>query len=102
MITIVALLLFLVLTSISLWLRIDRYRNSLEELTTKASPLSLAVQELVATAGGLYLSIVMLISFLKIDLPTKVTLFTIALDPLALLSMGLAIIQPFFFRLMNK
>ena len=102
MITIVALLLFLVLTSLSLWLRVARHRNSLDELTPIASPLALAVQELVATAGGLYLSIVMLISFLKIDLPEKVTLYTIALDPLALLSMGLAIIQPFFFRLMNK
>jgi len=102
MITIVALLLLLALTSLSLWLRVARHRNSLEEVTPKASPLALAVQELVATAGGLYLSIVMLISFLKIDLPGKVTLYTIALDPLALLSMGLAIIQPFFFRLMNK
>lgn len=102
MIAVLALLLFVIVTAVSLWLRMDRYRNTLEELTPKASPLALALQELVATAGGLYLSIVMLISFLKIDLPAKVTLYTIALDPLALLSMGLAIIQPFFFRLLNK
>lgn len=102
MITSVALLLFCILTALSLWLRVDRYRNSLEELVPKSSPLTLAVQELVATAGGLYLSLVMLISFLKIDLPAKVTLCTIALDPLALFSMGLAIIQPFIFRILNK
>jgi hypothetical protein len=66
---------------------------------SKASPLSIAVQEIVATAGGIYLSLVMVVSFLKLDLPDKISMLGIFLDPLAFTSILLAIIQPLFFNL---
>jgi len=71
-------------------------------METKSSPFSIAVQELVATAGGVYLSLVMLVSFLKLDLPGKINLFQISMDPLALTAIMLAIFQPLFFRLFKK
>ena len=62
----------------------------------------MAVQEIVATAGGVYLSLIMLISFLKIDLPPTVSYEGIKVDPTALISIALAIVQPLFLRLFEK
>jgi len=77
----------------SLWLRICRFRQILET-ESKTSPLSLAIQELVAMAGGVYLSLVMLVSFLRLEIPEKVLLHHVSIDPLALTAISLAIIQP--------
>ncbi|MCL6446651.1 MAG: hypothetical protein K6U04_00635 [Armatimonadetes bacterium] len=66
---------------------------------TKASPLSRAVLNLVGLAGGIYLSLVMLLEFLKVDLPSRVPLGQVQVEPLAALSIGLAIVQPFVSRL---
>lgn len=85
----------------SLYLRICLFRN-MEQIESRSSPLAAALQEMIATAGGIYLSLVMLISFLKIELPITVSLQGIAVDPTALLSIGLAILQPLFLRLYNK
>ena len=93
------IILLTLLIAWSLWLRTCRYRQMLDENKTKPSPVSLAVQELVATAGGIYLSLIMLVSFLKLEIPSKVGLLTVAIDPLALISLGVAIIQPLFLKL---
>lgn len=86
----------------SVWLRVCRCRISGKQMEAKASPLSIAVQEIIATAGGIYLSLVMVVSFLKLDIPEKVNMATISLDPLAFAAILLAIVQPFFFNLFNK
>jgi hypothetical protein len=96
------LVVFLVLIGFSLWLRVRRYRGSIAGVETKTSPVALAVQELVATAGGVYLAIVALTSFLKLDMPDKVSLMTVAVDPLAVTAIVLAIVQPVFARLYFK
>ena len=57
----------------SAWLRISQYRQDVE-MKTMASPLSLAIQDLIATAGGIYLSITLLVSFLQIIVPDKVVI----------------------------
>ncbi|MEW6424594.1 MAG: hypothetical protein AB1523_07575 [Bacillota bacterium] len=66
---------------------------------TKPSPLSQAVLNLVGLAGGIYLSLVMLLEFLKVELPSRVPLGQVQVEPLAALSIGLAIVQPFVLRL---
>lgn len=101
MTAVAALAFFCLLIGGSIYLRACRFRNA-ENIESRSSPLAAALQEMVATAGGIYLSLVMLISFLKIELPNTVLLQGIAVDPTALLSIGLAIIQPLFFRLFYK
>jgi hypothetical protein len=94
-----AVLVLILVISSSLALRIKMYRRATDAPGTKPSLLSLAVGDLVATAGGVYLSLVMLLSFLKLDIPDKIPLFQCALDPLALLALTLAVIQPLVIRL---
>jgi hypothetical protein len=96
------LLVLLVLIVLSLWLRVRRYRDSIVGVETKSSPVAMAVQDLVATAGGVYLAIVALTAFLKLDMPDKVSLMAVAVDPLAVTAIVLAIVQPVFDRLFGK
>lgn len=86
----------------SVWLRVCRCRGNGTQIEAKASPLSIAVQEIVATAGGIYLSLVMVVSFLKLDIPEKISMATVSLDPLAFVAIVLSILQPLFFNLFNK
>jgi hypothetical protein len=79
-----------------------RLRQIAESTEIKASPLSLAIQELISLAAGVYLSLIMLISFLKLDMPDKVIVFQISIDPVACSAIGLAIIQPIVLKLFNK
>ena len=97
----VLLLLCLCLTW-SIWLRQRRFREVMQNVEMKVSPVSLAVQELVATAGGVYLSLIMLVSFLKLAIPEKVLLFEVSLDPLACTSICLAVVQPLFYKVFTK
>lgn len=82
----------------------ERLRNrSLKErawegMETKSSPLSEALTGLIGTAGGIYLSMVMLFTFMELDVPKKVEFLQIGLEPLAAISFSLAIAQPFFTR----
>ncbi|MDT8901353.1 hypothetical protein [Anaeroselena agilis] len=99
---IVLVLVLLGLIVLSLWLRVRFNRDSVAGVETKSSPVALAVQELVATAGGVYLAIVALTSFLKLDMPDKVSLMAVAVDPLAVTAIVLAIVQPLFSRLFLK
>ncbi|MGQ9824766.1 MAG: hypothetical protein ACUVSK_07190 [Desulfotomaculales bacterium] len=65
----------------------------------KPSPLAQAVAHLVGLAGGIYLSLFMLLEFLKIELPSRVSFGQVQVEPLAALSVALAVIQPFVLRL---
>ncbi len=65
----------------------------------KSSPLSRAITGLVGTAGGIYLSLVLLQTFLELAPPQHVHVGDIALEPLATVSIALAIVQPFVLRL---
>ncbi|MCL6477022.1 MAG: hypothetical protein K6T65_01270 [Peptococcaceae bacterium] len=72
---------------------------------TKPSPLSEALTGLIGTAGGIYICLVMLFSFMELNIPKKVEVFKVGLEPLAAVSFALAIIQPFViwvFKLRNK
>lgn len=61
---------------------------------TKPSPLSQALQELIATAGGIYLSLVLLVSFLQVNVADHWRFFTVEMDPIAFTSLILAFVQP--------
>lgn len=63
----------------------------------KSSPLSAAITQLVGTAGGIYLSLELLFSFLKIP-ENWWNPSTFIIEPLAVISLVLAIVQPFAIR----
>lgn len=72
---------------------------------TKVSPLSQALVNLVGMAGGIYLSLVMIVTFLEIKIPSRISFGELNLEPLATISFLLAIIQPFvlrFYRILRK
>ncbi|MDF2635400.1 MAG: hypothetical protein K0R78_2274 [Pelosinus sp.] len=87
---------------LSLLERFKHFRQTYNAGDINSSPLSLALQELIAVSGGIYLSLVMLISFLKLDIPEKILLFQIWIDPIASISILLSIIQPFFMNFFCK
>jgi hypothetical protein len=91
------LVLFSALIAWSVWVRICNLR-AVDPAKVKSTPFSAAVQELVATAGGVYLSLIALVSFLRLDVPEKVTL-GVSFDPLALLAICVAVTQPWWRRL---
>lgn len=88
--------------TVSLWLRTTYIRRQLEAASASPSPLSQAIQELVGTAGGIYLSMIALISFLKIDIPERITVLHVAFDPLAFIAITIAVVQPIVIRLFIK
>lgn len=64
-----------------------------------ASAISLALGEILAIAGGIYLSLVMLVSFLDLSVPEKIYLGNVSCEPLAFIALVLALIQPFLTQL---
>jgi len=91
----------LIILALSVWQRIQYFRKTVDENKITASPLSLAIQELVAISGSIYLSLIMLVSFLKLNIPETVRFSEVSIDPLALLSISLAIIQPLFLNFLR-
>lgn len=98
----VDLLTVVTLVVLSLFLRIqNKKRVESHQLPehTRPSLFSEALQELIATAGGIYLSLVLLVTFLQIELADKWQIYEIKMDPLALTALSLALIQPLVLRL---
>ena len=74
-----------------------RHYFSMWRTAEKTSMLSSAIAQLVGTAGGIYLSLELLFSFLKIpENWWKPSTFMV--EPLAVISLVLAIVQPFAIR----
>ena len=67
----------------------------------KTSVMSQSIASMVGTAGGIYLSVVVLFSFLEVELPAKVDLAGMRFEPVAAVSFALALIQPFVLRIMH-
>jgi hypothetical protein len=57
---------------------------------------------MVATAGGLYISLITLVSFLKLEIPSQVSFFNINVDPLAVIAMLITIVQPVVINFIKK
>lgn len=102
--TIVIILVFLILV---LWavrtkIFIKRTRGAEVLDNTVASPASAALGELVAVAGGIYLSLVLVSSFLKLSTPDKIKLLDMSLDPMALVAIIIALFQPIIMALYHR
>ncbi len=65
---------------------------------SKPSPFTHALTELMAVAGGIYLSLLLLANFLSLNIPDIVAILGFEINPLALLSIIIASIQPFFVK----
>ncbi|NLY49564.1 MAG: hypothetical protein GX062_00940 [Firmicutes bacterium] len=76
----------------------QRVMRRSEDLPVEPQPseFSQALVELVATAGGIYLALILLRNFLKIELPERVLLFGLELEPMATLAFLVALVQPYF------
>lgn len=68
----------------------------------RQTPLSQGIVDIVAVAGGIYLALVMVASFVGMAVPEKVGLFGAQIDPIAALAVALAIVEPFLSRLFEK
>lgn len=96
------IILLLLLIVLSLLMRVTNKRRSLTfEMpeNAKPSPFSEALQELIAQAGGIYLALVLLVSFLHIEVPDRWRIFFMEMEPLAFISIAIAIVQPFVLQL---
>ena len=68
-----------------------------------SSPMSRAIQATVGYAGGIYMTLVMLASFLQVEVPQKVIITNeFRVEPLAFIAVILALIQPFFLIIWDK
>ena len=61
----------------------------------KQSAFSQAAVDLLATAGGIYLALLLARNFLQIAVPSRVKFLGFQLEPLAALSLLIALIQPY-------
>lgn len=86
-----SLLLLLFYGALKVKMRTYRISGSGENMP---SPASRALAELVGIAGGIYLSLVMMVSFLKLGVPETISFGGWSLDPLALIAILVALIQP--------
>ena len=79
---------FLLLFIFSLAERVRRKGAGKRELPAepRPSPLSEALGELLAVAGGIYLALLMAVSFLGLEIPARIRLGSLLLEPLAALS----------------
>lgn len=96
------LLFFGLLLVVGLSVR-ERARQQLLRATRSSSdmrpsPLSNAIAYIVGMAGGIYLSLSLLIDFIGADIPNRIAIWKLNVEPVATLAIGLAVIQPFFIR----
>lgn len=105
---ITATLLFLIMMALIAFSVRERIRlrfgarhrgQKLWEVEPRPTPLSDAIISLIGMAGGIYLSLILLFTFLDVMVPNRIRLGHMEMDPLAAFAIGLAILQPFFIRL---
>lgn len=71
------------------------HRNgNMWEVDPRKTPFSEALGTLIGNAGGIYLSVVLMLTFVGIDPPARITLGTMELEPLASAAIVLAAVQP--------
>ncbi len=90
-----------------------RTKRTLQRMRTMAqlenavdSPTSVAIGELVAIAGGIYLSLILLTSFLKVNMPARISFYDWSVDYLAAIAFAIALFQPIlttlYYKVMQK
>lgn len=78
----------------------NRWRS--EQVAVVDSPMTEAIGQILGIAGGIYLSLVMVLSFLGVEDPQEVMISGLSLDPLAILSVMLACAQPLLLRILRR
>ena len=92
-----ALGVILLAIGISVSIRERKYRMMWRSSQSSSNVLATAISQLVGTAGGIYLSLELLFSFLKIPEDWwSSSLFFV--EPLAVISLFIAILQPFVLK----
>lgn len=97
---IIHFLFFMGILSLSVLKRIysrEQRLSKLKNLPTDPiqSPLSQALSDMLGTAGGIYLALLMLVSFLKIEIPSMIDIFGMEIEPMAFISIVITLIQPY-------
>ena len=67
----------------------------------KSSQISQALTNLIGVAGGIYLTLVILATFLELQIPARANFGRISLEPLAAISILISLAQPYFFKVVN-
>ena len=67
----------------------------------KSSPVSQSLTELVAIAGGIYIALLLLTTFLGLELPEKIKINSIEFDTIAGVALFLALVQPFALKILR-
>lgn len=94
------LLLFSLAVKTKKGLRKQRSIAELENIIE--SPISFAIAELVAIAGGIYLALILLTTFLKVSMPERLVFFDWSVDYLAAIAILIALLQPICLALYYK
>lgn len=63
------------------------------------SPVSNILSEMLGVAGGIYLALLMLVSFLQINIPSMVDVLGMEIEPLAFISIVITLVQPYVVEL---
>lgn len=98
MFTFMAFFIILILLSIRERIYVIKKKQELLDLPVepRETPVSDAIVDLIASAGGVYVALLMFFSFLKIELPETIKIIAVEVDPLAFTGLVIALIQPFF------
>lgn len=102
---IILIIVILLLVSISVRERILLYRYREKDWSAigeaKSSPLSQALVNLVGVAGGIYLSLILIATFMDVQVPEHIHLGGLSMEPLAAVSILMAVAQPFMLRIIS-
>ena len=96
---IVVLIVFAVMEKVKQKIKAMPFHDMPEE--AKASPVSQALTELVAIAGGIYVALLLLTTFLGLDLPGKIRIISVEFDTIAGTALFLALVQPFILKILK-
>ena len=67
----------------------------------KSSRVSQALTNLIGVAGGIYLALMIFVTFLELQIPERISFGRISLEPLAAISILISLIQPYFLKVVN-
>jgi len=99
LILIVVLIVFAVKEKVEQKIKATPFYEMPEE--AKSSPVSQALTELVAIAGGIYVALLLITTFLGLELPPKVRIISIEFDTIAGIALFLAVVQPFILKILK-
>lgn len=93
---IIILGLAIILVVLSAWLRLGnvKKRQRLSTVAPQDSFLSLEIKNVIANAGGIYVSLTLAASFLKLDVAQQFALLGMDFDVLAAIALVVALLQP--------